>query len=162
MNQAHLHLLINHLPVFGSILGAIVLAHALWTKSYQTKIAAYNIFILSAIGAAIAYATGEAAADLVEKIPGILKQNIERHENFALVSLIASIILGTVSIVGLYLTIIKSSLIRTFANVVFFISLINFGLASRTGYLGGLLRHTEISNSINVSPVENNLKDHDE
>jgi uncharacterized membrane protein len=103
MNQTHVHLLINHLPVFGSILGAIVLAHALWTKSDQIKIAAYSLFILSAIGAAIAYATGEAAADMVEKIPGVLKDNIEQHESFAFVSLIASIILGTVSIVGISL-----------------------------------------------------------
>jgi uncharacterized membrane protein len=158
MNQTHVHLLINHLPVFGSILGTIVLAHALWTKSNQTKIAAYNLFILSAIGAAIAYATGEAAADVVEKIPGVLKQNIERHENFALVSLVASIVLGTVSIVGLYLTIIKSSLTRIFASAVFVISLISFGLAARTGYLGGFIRHTEI-NLNNVSPIENSLKD---
>jgi uncharacterized membrane protein len=161
MNQTHVHLLINHLPVFGSILGAIVLAHALWTKSNQTKIAAYNLFILSAIGAAIAYATGEAAADVVEKIPGVLEQNIEHHENFALVSLVASIILGTFSIVGLYLTIIKSSLTRTFASAVFVISLISFGLAARTGYLGGLIRHTEI-NQNNISPIENTLKNHDD
>ena len=29
MNLAHVHLLITHLPVFGSILGAIVLAYTL-------------------------------------------------------------------------------------------------------------------------------------
>lgn len=161
MNQTHVHLLINHLPVFGSILGAIVLANALWTKSYQTKIAAYNLFIVSAIGAAIAYATGEAAADVVVKIPNILTENIEHHENFALVSLVSSIILGTVSVVGLYLTIIQSSLTRTFASAVFFIAIINFGLAARTGYLGGLIRHPEI-NSTSIDLIDNNVKDQDD
>jgi len=161
MNQTHVHLLINHLPVFGSILGAIVLAHALWTKSDQIKIAAYSLFILSAIGAAIAYATGEAAADMVEKIPGVLKDNIEQHESFAFVSLIASIILGTVSIVGIYLTIIQSSLTRRFASVVFFIAIIHFGLAARTGYLGALIRHPEI-NSTSIAVIDNNVKDHDD
>jgi uncharacterized membrane protein len=161
MNQTHVHLLINHLPVFGSILGAIVLAHALWTKSYHTKIAAYNLFIISAIGAAIAYATGEAAADAVANIPGILKENIERHENFGFVSLVSSIILGTVSVVGLYLTIIQSTLTRTFASAVFFIAIINFALAARTGYLGGLIRHPEMNSTNIIAPIDNNVKDHD-
>ena len=32
MNQTHIHLLITHLPIFGSILGGFVLAYGLWTK----------------------------------------------------------------------------------------------------------------------------------
>ena len=59
MNQTHIHLLITHLPIFGSILGGLVLAHGLWTKSNQTKIAAYNLFIISAIGAGIASNSGK-------------------------------------------------------------------------------------------------------
>ncbi len=55
MNQTHIHLLITHLPIFGSILGAIVLAQGIWTKTEQTKVAAYYLFILAAIGAGIAY-----------------------------------------------------------------------------------------------------------
>ena len=77
MNQTHIHLLITHLPIFGSILGGLVLAHGLWTKSNQTKIAAYNIFIISAIGAGIAYLTGEAAEETVENIQGIAKDMID-------------------------------------------------------------------------------------
>lgn len=53
MDQTHLHLSINHLPIFGSILGGLVLAYGLWTKSNQTKIAAYYLLIISSIGAGI-------------------------------------------------------------------------------------------------------------
>ncbi|MDX2250509.1 MAG: hypothetical protein SF052_27255 [Bacteroidia bacterium] len=60
MNQAHVHLMITHLPIFGSILGALVLTYGLWTKSHQTKVAAYFLLIISAIGSGIAYLTGEA------------------------------------------------------------------------------------------------------
>ena len=72
MNQTHLHLLITHLPIFGSILGGLVLAHGIWTKSNQTKIAAYNVLIISSIGAVVAYLTGEGAEETVEKIPGVM------------------------------------------------------------------------------------------
>jgi hypothetical protein len=73
MSQVHLHLLITHLPVFGSILGAFVLMYGMWAKSNPTKNAAYFIFIISAIGAAIAYLTGEGAEEAVENLQGFLK-----------------------------------------------------------------------------------------
>jgi uncharacterized membrane protein len=160
MNQTHIHLLITHLPIFGSILGGLVLAHGLWTKSNQTKIAAYNLFIISAIGAGIAYLTGEAAEVTVESIQGIAKNMIEEHEDFAVFALVSLIILGVSSIGGLFLTLRKSALTRTAAIVILFISLISFGLVARTGYLGGQIRHTEIANGANV-PTENseNKKD---
>jgi uncharacterized membrane protein len=146
MNQTHIHLLITHLPIFGSVLGGLVLGHGLGTKSYQTKIAAYNIFIISAIGAGIAYLTGEAAEETVENLQGVAKNMIEAHEDFAVFALISSIILGVASLAGLFLTLRKSALVKTAAMLILFISLINFGLAARTGYLGGQIRHTEINN----------------
>lgn len=139
-------MLINHLPIFGSILGGLVLAHGLWTKSNPTKIAAYILFIISAIGAGIAYLTGEAAEETVENMPGIAKNMIEQHEDFALFALVSLIILGVASLVGLFLTLRKSTVTKTAAVVILLISLISFGLVARTGYLGGQIRHTEISN----------------
>ena len=164
MDQTHIHLLITHLPIFGSILGGIVLAHGLWTNSNQTKIAAYNLFIISAIGAGIAYLTGEAAEETVEHIQGVLEANIKTHEEFALFALISLIILGAASFLGLFLTIKKSTLTRTTAFVILFISLISFGLVARTGYLGGQIRHTEINftNNPNQTPNENDGDDDDD
>jgi len=161
MNQTHIHLLITHLPIFGSILGGLVLAHGLWTKSNQTKIAAYNLFIISAIGAGIAYLTGEGAEESVEDIQGVIEATIKTHEEFALFALISFIILGATSILGLFLTLTKSALTRTMAFVVLFISIISFGLVARTGYLGGQIRHTEI-NSPNNSNTDTNENENDD
>ncbi len=161
MNQTHVHLLITHLPIFGSMLGGFVLAHGLWTKSNQTKIAAYNLFIISAIGAGIAYLTGEAAEESVENLQGVVEATIETHEEFALFALIALIILGVTSIIGLFLTIKKSPLTRTTSFVILFISIISFGLVARTGYLGGQIRHTEIASGANV-PSENSETEDDD
>ncbi len=154
MDQTHIHLLITHLPIFGSILGGLVLAHGLWTKSNQTNIAAYNLFIISAIGAIIAYLTGEAAEETVENIQGVVEDTIKTHEEFALFALISLIILGVASILGLFLTIKKSPLTRTTAFLILFISLITFGLVARTGYLGGQIRHTEINSTNNSNPTQ--------
>ena len=161
MNQTHIHLLITHLPIFGSILGAIVLAQGIWTKTEQTKVAAYSLFILAAIGAGIAYLTGESAAETVEKINGVLESSIEEHEDFALFALISLIVLGVAAIGGLFLTFTKSSLSGIAASVILVISLVSFGLVARTGYLGGQIRHTEVANGATL-PAENSEKEADD
>ncbi len=160
MNQTHIHLLITHLPIFGSILGGLVLLHGIGVRSNQTKIAAYYIFLLSSIGAGIAYFTGEAAEETVENIQGVVEASIKQHEEFALFALISLIILGVTALIGLFLTWRNSALTRTIAFIILFISFLSFVIVARTGYLGGQIRHTEITNGTNV-PTENleNQKD---
>jgi uncharacterized membrane protein len=153
MDQTHIHLWITHLPIFGSILGALVLAYGLWVKSNQTIIASYILFIISAVGAGIAYLTGEAAEETVEDIAGISKNLIEQHEDFAVIGLVSLIVLGVASIGALFFTLRKSSLTKTVAVVVLFISLISFCLIAWTAYLGGQIRHTEI-NSNTAQPAQ--------
>ena len=159
MNPTHLHLLITHLPIIGSILGAIVLAYGLWTKTYQTKIAAYILLIISSAGAVIAYLTGEDAEETVENIQGIQDTIVEQHEDFALIALIALIALGVSSIIGLILAYKRSSISRGFAWLTFFIAIISFGLVARTGYLGGQIRHTEINSSVTIPEIQRNDED---
>lgn len=159
MTQTHIHLLITHLPIFGSILGAIVLSFGLWTKSRETKMASYFLLIISSLGAATAYLTGEAAEESVEHLPGVLESAIEAHEEFALFAIVSLSILGLVSLIGLILTVRESPLTRTFAVVILFVSLISFGLVARTGYLGGQIRHTEISSGAAVPAASGEEED---
>lgn len=58
MDQTHLHLLITHLPFFGALLGALVLAFGLWKTSSTTITTAYGVLVLAAIGAGVACLTG--------------------------------------------------------------------------------------------------------
>ena len=161
MNQTHIHLLITHLPIIGSILGAFVLIHGIWKKSNSTLIAAYNVLIVSAIAAGIAYATGEAAEETVEHLQGVSKNIIEEHAESALTSLISLIVIGFIAVIGLVVTLKSATWTRPVALVALFASLIGFGLIARTGYLGGQIRHTEIGTH-SLSPVkEGNSKDND-
>jgi uncharacterized membrane protein len=159
MNQTHIHLLITHLPIFGSILGGLVLAHGIWTKSNQTKMAAYHVLIISAIGAVIAYLTGEGAEETVEKIQGVSEKIIDQHGDFAVYALVALCILGVAALLGLFFAFINSALSRTVAMITLIISLVSFGLIAYTGYLGGQIRHTEISTAI---PIEQQNEEEDD
>jgi len=145
MDQTHIHLLINHFPIFGSLIGGFVLLHGLLTKSDQTKIAAYYVLIFSSIGAVIAYLTGEAAEETVENIQGISKVMLDQHEDASVFALVALIALGVSATISVFLTLKKSIYIRKLAIVTILIAGISFGIIARTGYLGGQIRHTELN-----------------
>ena len=149
MSQTHIHLLITHLPIFGSILGALVLLDGIWNKSNQIKSAAYNLFVISSIGAIIAYVTGEGAEESVENIQGIAKEALDQHEDFAVIGLVSLVILGIIAFISLLITYKKSALANKAAYITLFVSIISFALIARTGYLGGQIRHTEINSTTN-------------
>jgi len=145
MDQTHLHLLITHLPIFGSLLGTLVLGYAMWKKSNTTIIAAYYVLIISALGAGIAYITGEGAEETVENIQGVSENIIEQHADFAVYALIALIVTGVSSLLGIYFKHTKSAFAKPIVSATLFLALVSFGLVARTGYLGGQIRHTEIA-----------------
>ena len=103
MNQTHIHLLITHLPIFGSLLGSLVLGYAMWKKSDTTIYVAYYMLIISALSAGIAYITGEGAEETVENIQGVSENVIEQHSDFAAYALIGLIVVGILSLLGVYL-----------------------------------------------------------
>lgn len=145
MDQTHIHLLITHLPIFGSLLGTLVLGYGMLKKSDTTQMASYYLLLISAVGAVIAYFTGEAAEETVENIQGVSENVIELHEDFAMYALVALIIVGIFSLVGIYFNKTKSTFAKPVATITLFLTLISFGLVARTGYLGGQIRHTEIA-----------------
>lgn len=147
MDQTHIHLLITHLPIFGSILGAVVLAYAMITKSQQTSNAAYIVFIISAIGGFIAKQTGEAAEETVEHLRGISEDLIHEHEEAADIALIAIIVLAVISLLGLFASYKRASYSNSLRWIALIVSLVTFGIVARTGYLGGQIRHTEINST---------------
>jgi len=147
MSPAHIHLLITHLPIFGSFIGSLVLVYAIIVKSNETKIAAYGVLILSTFGAGISYLTGEGAEEVVEEIPGVVESAIETHENFALIAFIGLIILGFLSLLGLISILKKSRHANNIAIVVLIAAITSFGLIAITGYLGGKIRHTELASN---------------
>mgnify|MGYP000844721684 CR=1 FL=1 len=165
MDQVHLHLLITHLPIFGSVLAALVLAYAIVVKSQQTTTAAYGMLALSSIGALIAYLTGEGAEEAVEGLPGVMESIIEQHEEFAMFALIALLVTGAASIFGIVLGLRKSALASKFSMIVLLLSAISFGLVARTGYLGGQIRHTEIRTVVNgagATEINSESEEHDD
>lgn len=144
MNPTHVHLLITHLPIYGTLMGIIVLAFAILKKSAVTRSAAYIVFIVAALGGSIAFVTGEEAEEKVEDIQGVSHDDIEEHEEAANYALYTTIALGVLSLAGLVIDNKRPAMAPRFAIVVLLIGLFSFVVTARTGYLGGQIRHTEI------------------
>ncbi len=71
MNEAHLHLAINHFPIILPIVGLLLLVAGGVLKAGILKRAAYVFYILAALLTLAAYSSGEAAEHFIEDLPGI-------------------------------------------------------------------------------------------
>lgn len=152
MDPVHIHLLITHLPIFGSFIGALVLVWGMIYKSQPTKNIAFIVLILSAIGAAVANATGEAAEEVVEHIAGVSHDVIHEHEEAAELAFILQLIMGAFALLSFFLAWKKSGFARITSFVTLLVGLAAFSMVARAGYYGGKIRHSEINGNVSVTP----------
>ncbi len=94
MNATHLHLLLNHLPVLGTLFGLGLLLFGIWRKSTELKKTSLGVLVLVALAAVPVYLTGEPAGDAVESLPGVSKPIMEQHEEAAGFAFTGSLALG--------------------------------------------------------------------
>lgn len=154
MNTAHWHLILNHFPIIGTLGGIVVLFYGLIRKSNDTKVLGALLILAMAIISVIVMETGEAAEELVEKIPGITEVAMEAHEDAAKIAngiLIAS---GVLALISLVLHFFKKNAVTIAMSTTLVLSSVAFGFMGYTGYLGGKIRHTEITTG-NSIPANN-------
>ncbi len=96
MNWAHIHLLLNHVPVLGTVFGLSLLGWSMLRRDLGVQRVALGVFVAIAMLALPAYFSGEPAKDVVEHAARVSEQAIEVHERAALVSLIGVELLGLV------------------------------------------------------------------
>ena len=102
MNDAHLHLVVNHFPIIGTIFGLGILIAGLVLKNNSVKNTAYVLLVFAAIFAFISMSTGEGAEEMVEDMPNIGKQIIHEHEELAEKLALLLYATGIFSLVALY------------------------------------------------------------
>lgn len=161
MNGAHFHLIINHLPIVFPLVGLIVLAVGLLSKSVAVERTAYLIFAIGAFFSVFAMISGERAEEVVEKIQGISKQYIHRHEEAAEFFAILSYLLGGLSAVGLWASFKQKSFAKFLPWVIGGFALVVMFFAKQAGTTGGEIRHTEIRPAGDAANVEK-TRSHDE
>ena len=154
MTDAHYHLIVNHFPIIGTILGLGILIAGLVLKNNTVKNVSYALFIIAAVFAALSMWTGDGAEEMVEDMPNIGKQIIHEHEEMAEKLALVLYVLGVVSLLGLYTNIKNHSKAKLVSYLILVIALVSVFLAQQVGTSGGEIRHTEIRKNFKATNTE--------
>src|SRR5438270_13499969 len=88
MNASHIHLLLNHFPTIGFIIGVGLLLVGLFGKSNELKRTSLVIFFLTAAMTIATYVSGSDAQQTLKDAPGVSTAAISAHESAALVAFV--------------------------------------------------------------------------
>jgi uncharacterized membrane protein len=152
MSTVHLHLLLNHIPVVGSLMAVLLFAAAFFFKEMVSTKFALAFTATIAVVAVAVYFTGGAAEDAVEKLAGVTERAISRHEEAAELTTIAIGIFGALSAIALFIVRAKRAP-RWLALGGLVGSIAVSALMAWTANLGGQIRHTEIQNGSTTQSV---------
>ncbi len=167
LTPPHLHLLVNHLPVEGSIAAFLILLWALVRNNAELKRLALLAFVLVGICTFVADQTGDGASREMRNVSGIDKAKIHEHSQSADYAQMIGFGLAVVSALGLIMAWQKKDdpsalngpkeYARSHKSppqwvmiVVLLAGLLEISVFARTAYLGGLIRHPEIQSSFPV------------
>jgi uncharacterized membrane protein len=171
MNAAHSHLIINHFPIIGLVLGIIVLLIGILAKSSVTRRVGLLLFVIAGITAQISDATGEGAEHVVEDYvehqsismdcPDAVQATVEKseetetlihiHEEHAeeLMPIMWGIL--ALSLIALFLEFKKKSMAMPASVIVLIVGVIGAYFAREVGNSGGEISHPEIRKEFKLS-----------
>jgi uncharacterized membrane protein len=144
MNLAHVHLLLNHFPTIGMIIGLGLFLSAIAAKSDDLKRASLVIFFGIALLSIPTFATGTAAELALAKNPDVSTAAIQAHETAAFEALGVMELTGALAWLGLWQYRRLSRWPRGMLTSILLAGLVTFGLMARTANIGGEIRHPEI------------------
>lgn len=143
MNQAHWHLLFNHVPIFGALAGALLLAAGLLGRQEAVLRAGLWALVLAVVAGLPAQLTGPGAAQVVKDMPRVSQALIQNHAQAARLGYWALVATGTLALLGT-LQPPGQARARQLAWATLLGAVLSFGLLARAGSLGGQISHPEI------------------
>lgn len=143
ITPAHLHVLINHLPIIGIPLVALLLAWGLYRHQEAVIRAALYGAILMAVGTFVTDQTGDGAKDDIRDQPWAKREVIHEHEQAADFANISGLVVGIAALVVLVMARGGKPVSRGSALGILLLLLFSATIMARTAWLGGMIRHTE-------------------
>jgi uncharacterized membrane protein len=146
MNLAHLHLLLNHFPIIGTIVALGLFIASFIGKNDDLKRSSLIVFVAIALLTLPAFFSGIGAQRAIRKDPGVSAALIDRHEGAAMLALFFMLVTGTLALVELWQRrrIAREKLWSGNLLAILIFSAITCGLMARVGTTGGDVRHPEI------------------
>lgn len=159
MNEAHLHMVVNHFPIIGLFFGIGILSFGILKKQTILINTAYVMFIICMIMAKATMMTGEGAEEIVEEL-GISHDIIHIHEEIAETFMKVLYGLGILAILGLIVNLKKHTKAAIVSYIVLILAIGAAVLSKNVGTSGGEIRHTEIrENTSNSSTPDDKYQE---
>ncbi len=155
-NGAHLHLLVNHLPIVGTYMSLLVLSTGFVLKNTTVKTTGLGLMVVSALVAIPAFLTGEPAEHILEAAGQANDQLIEVHEETAEWGIWVCEISGIIALIAFFTSVRQMKVARTLTFLAIVAALMSSLTWIRVGNTGGEIRHTEVraGNGKLIAPVE--------
>lgn len=142
MNGAHLHLILNHLPIVGSLVASVLLGVTAWRAPRgEADRYGYWALVATALAAILTYVSGGGAEHTVEHLAGISADAIGHHQLMAAVAMIVSVLLALFAAIPLVLGLTGR---RELAIAFLVLSLVANALYAVAGEAGGAIHHPEM------------------
>ena len=146
MSFMHLHLLLNHFPIIGSIIALGLFLTGFVGKNEGLRRASLILFVALALLTLPTFFSGIGARAAIKDQPGISAALMDRHEGAAMLALFVMEITGALALVGLWRMQRAPAQRRWSGSIVTILifSILTVGLMARVGNTGGDIRHPEI------------------
>lgn len=151
MEATHIHLLLNHYPIFATFIGFAILLFGLFKDNQTARVISYSIFVSAALASFLVFQSGDGAEHIIEKTIPSTKDYIEAHEDAAKIALWFAFGLGLISLVGIYTTIKQKLFEKKIGIVILIASIISIAFFAYVGNLGGKIIHTELRDKTAVT-----------
>jgi hypothetical protein len=152
ISLAHMLLILVHIPIiFFPLASVLLLVNMRWHTADIQRII-LTLLVVSSITTICYYLTGEEAEELVEHLTGIRESTIDTHEDNALYALWFSCITGGLAALiacGEYARISARALTIAMKLLPLLVVATSICLVW-VGYQGGMIRHTELQQSIDT------------
>jgi hypothetical protein len=153
MNAPHIHLLLNHFPTVGFLVGLVLFVAALLARNEELKRVGLVVFFLTAAVTIGVYVSGSDAEIAIKESPEISTSLVNAHETAALVAFAFMQVTGFFSWLALWL-LPGVPRVRWNVTLVLILAIVTFGLMARAANLGGEIRHPEIKSAQENNSIE--------
>jgi len=153
LNPAHLHIMLNHIPIFGALFAALLIAWGLLRKSEDVLRLGLALAFVVGIATWGVKLTGEPAEEVIENMAGVSRRMIHAHEEAAEWATYIIAAAGVVALLALLLVRRRHRAARGLSVLALVVSVFGFAAASRAALLGGEIRHPEARSDF-VAPPE--------
>lgn len=153
MDLTHLHLLLNHVPTVGTLIGVGLLLVGWAAKRDHVKEVSLILLLGVALVTIPTYVTGNGAAEKICKMTGpnspcvdptVIRQLIEAHEGAAFPAMLMMEFVGAFAWLGLWQYRRSRHVPGWNTAIILLLSVVTFAAIARTANLGGDIRHPEI------------------